>query len=266
MTVSSDDGGEADRLAPVIPLFGAGARPVRQPAEAPVDEPVRSRDETPRSAIRESDESRDGRAERDASQRWHTTWTRDSARGPGGGGSSDAPVALHPAATRERDRDASTAGDDDVRGRAERMLLRKLRTRSLSIREARAALRDADVDGDVAEQIIEAFEQNGYLDDARLAEQLLDGALGRKAQGATAIAQTLARRGLDRDVIDIAMASLPDDEAERAGEFARQRARGMSGLDRDVALRRLHGQLARRGFSGPVALDAARRALDEAAD
>ncbi|MDN8548389.1 regulatory protein RecX [Microbacterium sp. NM3R9] len=164
------------------------------------------------------------------------------------------------------DRDGSGDGDDDRRDRAERMLLRKLRTRSLSIREARTALRDAEVDGDVAEQVIAAFEQNGYLDDARLAEQLLDGALGRKAQGATAIAQTLSRRGLDREVIDIALASLPDDEAERAEEFARQRARGMSGLDRDVALRRLHGQLARRGFSGTVARDAARRALDEAAD
>jgi regulatory protein len=109
--------------------------------------------------------------------------------------------------------------------------------------------------------VIAAFLDNGYLDDSRLAEQLLDGALGRKAQGATAVAQTLARRGLDREVIDIALASLPDDEAERALEFARQRARGMSGLDHDVALRRLHGQLARRGFRGAVALDAARQAL-----
>ncbi|WP_223878430.1 regulatory protein RecX [Microbacterium radiodurans] len=162
---------------------------------------------------------------------------------------------------------ASAAGSalepDDVRARGERMLLRKLRTRSLSLREARRALTDAEIDDAVAEEILADFEGNGYLDDARLAEQLLDNALGRKAQGATAIARTLSQRGLDREVIDIALASMPDDEADRALDFARQRARGMSGLDHDVALRRLHGQLARRGFSGSLAMNAARQALAE---
>ncbi|MDR6165822.1 SOS response regulatory protein OraA/RecX [Microbacterium paludicola] len=155
------------------------------------------------------------------------------------------------------------ADESDVRARAERALLKRLRGRSLSVREAGDVLREADLADAEAEAVIAAFLDNGYLDDSRLAEQLLDGALGRKAQGATAIAQTLSRRGLDREVIDIAMASLPDDEAERALDFARQRARGMSDLDHDVALRRLHGQLARRGFRGSVALDAARQALSE---
>ncbi|MFB8892587.1 MULTISPECIES: regulatory protein RecX [Microbacterium] len=162
-----------------------------------------------------------------------------------------------------RSADEAPADDAAVRARAERTLLKRLRGRSLSVREARDVLREAELAEADADAVIAAFLDNGYLDDSRLAEQLLDGALGRKAQGATAIAQTLSRRGLDREVIDIAMASLPDDEAERALEFARQRARGMSGLDHDVALRRLHGQLARRGFRGSVALDAARQALSE---
>ena len=37
----------------------------------------------------------------------------------------------------------------------------------------------------------------------------------------------------------------------------------MRGLERDVALRRLAGQLARRGYGGSAALNAARQALDE---
>ena len=59
------------------------------------------------------------------------------------------------------------------------------------------------------------------------------------------------------------LAELPDDEFERALDFARQKARSMRDLDREVALRRLSGQLARRGYGGK-ALAAARQALDEA--
>ncbi|OYC95720.1 regulatory protein RecX [Microbacterium sp. Yaish 1] len=229
MSGTDRDGGEAERLAPVIPLFGA--------ADAAASEPRRG-----------------SAAESDDSSRWHTTWTAD----PRTAASAAAPALRSaPRESAAAPRADGTAG----RARAERTLLKRLRGRSLSVREARDVLREAELDDAEADAIIAAFLDNGYLDDSRLAEQLLDGALGRKAQGATAVAQTLARRGLDREVIDIAMASLPDDEAERALEFARQRARGMSGLDHDVALRRLHGQLARRGFRGSVALDAARQAL-----
>ncbi len=125
-------------------------------------------------------------------------------------------------------------------------------------------LAEHELDDGASDEVIADFVSNGYLDDDRLAEQLLDGALGRKAQGASAIAQTLARRGLSREVIDAALQSLPDDEEERALEFARQRVRGMDGLDRETALRRLHGQLARRGFAGSTALRVARQAWDEA--
>jgi regulatory protein len=41
------------------------------------------------------------------------------------------------------------------------------------------------------------------------------------------------------------------------------KARSMSSLDRDTALRRLVGQLSRRGYGGSVAMTAARQALDE---
>ena len=63
-------------------------------------------------------------------------------------------------------------------------------------------------------------------------------------------------------MIDEALGALPDDEFARALEFARTKVRAMRGLERDVALRRLAGQLARRGYGG-LSLEVARRALDE---
>lgn len=186
---------------------------------------------------------------------WHATWI---------GGTSDAgrmaARAAHPATGTVPA--VVPADEDDSAAMAERVLLRKLRTRSLSVREARAVLREHDLDEATSEGMIDRFVSLGYLDDAALAEQLIDKATSRKAQGRQAIAQTLSQRGIRREVIDEALDRLPDDEVERALEFARSKARGFEGVERDAALRRLAGQLARRGY-GSVALSVARQALDE---
>lgn len=151
----------------------------------------------------------------------------------------------------------------DIAG-ATQALVKRLRTRQLSAKEARGLLAELGLDTDRVEVVIADFESRGYLDDARLSEQLVYAATSRKGQGRRAIAQTLSGRGIPRDVVDAALAELPDDEAERALEFARQKARSMGSLDRDAAVRRLHGQLARRGFGGSMAMTAAKQALDEA--
>ncbi|WP_231637092.1 regulatory protein RecX [Microbacterium sp. No. 7] len=210
-------------MAPVIPLFGA-SRPPQDAREADA-------------RTREADAEAGDASPRDEPA-WHASWIDDVAP-------ADVPE------------DRAELVDE-----AEQLLLKKLRTRSLSVREARAALTQAGLDAAEADALVERFLGNGYLDDAALAEQLMHKAVARKAQGGQAIAQSLAQRGIPRDVIDAALAELPDDESDRALEFARTKARGMTGLDRDVALRRLAGQLARRGF-GSSALSAARQALDE---
>lgn len=241
----SDDGA----LAPVIPLFGGAA------AAAPAGHGT--------DAAAGSEQPDDGT--------WHTTWTApaDARRrfpergtaidGAETGGVGPARVGRSGAVTV----DVADADVADREGAAEAALLRKLRTRSLSVREARAVLRDHDLDEVAADGVLDRFLDLGYLDDARLAEQLIHSAVERKGQGRMAVSQGLAKRGIPRDVIDAALSELPDDERERAVEFARTKARSMRGLDREVAVRRLVGQLARRGY-GSHALDAARTALDEA--
>lgn len=224
-----DHGGESRRgegLAPVIPLFG-GTRETNQ--------------RVPRSAPREREDT----VEEEHADRWHRSWLVEH---------EETSVAD---ADDEADRTA-------VREGAETALLRKLRSRSLSVREARGVLAGHELEEHEIEAVVAAFLSHGYLDDVRLAEQLVHVATDRKTQGRQAVAQALAARGVPRDVIDATLAELPDDDAERALAFARQKARSMASLDRDTALRRLHGQLARRGFGGATAMSAARQALDEA--
>jgi regulatory protein len=230
--VSESNGGEVERLAPVIPLF------------AP---------DEPRAGRRSTGESPNGASRASA---WTNTWSSESARagglsaGPSGSASADAA-------------DGGVDEADEVAA-AEAALVRRLRGRQLSVSEARVFLRERDVTDVAAETVIARCLDFGYLDDARLAEQLVHAAVSRKGQGRHAVALALSKRGIGRDDSDAAMAVLPDDEQERAADFAATRARQMRDVDRDVALRRLAGQLARRGFSSSVAMSAARAALDAA--
>ncbi len=219
----SRHGGERDRLAPVIPLFG------RAEPDAALPPSARASDDVLSSLV----SSADGVA-----ATWHPTWTYERAE---------------------------SAWDEDtaaVIADAESALVKRLRTRSLSEREASAFLRERDLVDDAVEDVLDRMRGLGYVDDAALAEQLVHSGVERKGQGRAMLAQSLAKRGIPRDVIDAALDAVPDDEADRALDFARQKARSMRDLDRDTALRRLSGQLARRGY-GATALSAARQALDE---
>ncbi|MCR2794401.1 RecX family transcriptional regulator [Microbacterium sp. zg.Y625] len=222
------DGGvpeDAEGIAPVIPLFG-GRR------SAPAPEPTRGA-----GAGTATVEPVRG----DVAQ-WRSTWD----------------AGLDPVLAEETDEERA-----DRVAAAERVLLKKLRARQLSVAEARAAAVERELLPDEVETLLASFERLGYLDDARLAEQLIHAGTQRKGQGQRAIAQTLSSRGIPRDVAEEALAEQPDDEAERALEFARTKARQLESVDQETAMRRLMGQLSRRGYAGSVAASAARTALAE---
>ena len=269
--MSDQRGGDSERIAPIIPLFGGPARPER-PAETGADDASRG----PRARSTPSPDA----------GVWRSTWHEPASAGTGDGEGS--PSARHPArgasARAGSPRGATTrlravgdtsglaggeagAGDpsaEEIRTAAEESLLRKLRTRSLSVSEARLVLKGHGLASDAVDDVIDDFVRRGYLDDAVLAELLVTSGVERKGQGRVALSRALAQRGIPRDVIDAALDELPDDDAERALEFARTKARSMARLDPDAALRRLVGQLSRRGYAGSVAMNAAKTALREA--
>lgn len=276
-----DGGGpeeESGRLAPVTPLFGGRSRsahPKGMQAESSSDGSSGSPEEiVPR---------RTGDA-----GLWRSTWDDDDASAggaasrlgradghPSHGGSREKPrlraLRPHDSGVSFGGPSASDAGDaggepdpERARDAAQEVLVRKLRSKALSVSEARLVLRGQEIDAAQVDGIIDEFCARGYLDDATLAWHLVTSGVERKGQGRVALMRTLAQRGIPRDVIDDALSELPDDDAERALEFARSKARSLSGLDHDTALRRLVGQLSRRGYNGSVAMTAARTALTEA--
>lgn len=180
---------------------------------------------------------------------WHASWIEDVA--------DEAPVGPRRLAA-EPDREGSADGDA-----AEKLLTRRLRGKQLSVAEARGVLAEFDLDEGGVERILRTYLRSGFLDDAALAEQLVHVGMERKGQGRNVIARTLSARGIPRDVADEALLALPDDDTDRALEFARTKARSMRSLDHDTAVRRLMGQLARRGYGGSTAMNAAKQALSE---
>ena len=217
---------------------------------------------------------------------WRSTWDEPHDGGVDQGSTLSSPQDAHPArgsspraapplrvlGGSEHDGAESSSLPPDpseVLAAAEGFLVRRLRSKSLSVSEARDLLRGFEHEGQRVQasqidDVLDDFGRRGYLDDATLAWHLVTSGVERKGQGRIALARSLAQRGIPREVIDEALAELPDDDAERALDFARSKARAMSGLDPETALRRLVGQLARRGYNGAIAMTAAKAALREA--
>lgn len=151
--------------------------------------------------------------------------------------------------------------------RIDRLIVSRLRRSSLSVAEVRATLAEHGLDDHEVEEWVERYERLGYLDDRRLAEQLVHSHGVRRGRGSGALLHELGRRGIEGDLARSALESLdPDVELEHATTIAERRARQLTGLDRAVAQRRLTAFLLRRGYGSDVVREAVRAALDADAD
>ncbi|PPG39952.1 regulatory protein RecX [Pseudoclavibacter sp. RFBA6] len=261
-----------DELAPVTPLFGASPAGRQSASKAdpvePTTEPAPSRP-TMRDAASSAAQSRPS-----------TGGTPRLVSIPGGQGETQAFTAVVPAGM-----------DSESRLRlveeAQETLVRALARSDRSTEEARRLLRDwrgedprgaqapedgsdeaaeyeasLRLDDDETERIIERCTELGYLDDFRLAELLVHKARDKKRSGIQGVERALRDRHLSTEAIQEALAEIDrDDELERATELATERARRVTGVEPDAAIRRIAGFLARRGYSAGVAFAAAREAV-----
>jgi regulatory protein len=160
----------------------------------------------------------------------------------------------------EAEVDAETGPERD--DRIDRIIVSRLRRSALSVAEVRAALVEHGLDEVEVEEWIERYERFGYLDDARLAEQLVHVSAGRRGKGSGAVLQELTRRGVDAEAARAAIEGLdPETELENARTIAERRVRQLRGLARPVAERRLSAFLQRRGYSGEVIREVVAEAL-----
>lgn len=153
---------------------------------------------------------------------------------------------------------------DDAGAVARAVLLRRLSAAGRSRSELREDLLERGVPEAVADATLDHFIELGFIDDVAFAQGWVRSRHGARGLARFVIRRELRTKGVGEDIIDEALGAV-DDEAERARakELARARIRSMDRLDDAAKTRRLVGVLARRGYSGAVALSIVREVLDE---
>ncbi|WP_372435115.1 regulatory protein RecX [Oceanitalea stevensii] len=141
------------------------------------------------------------------------------------------------------------------------MLLRQLAAAPRSRAQLAEKLAAKDVPDEIAEQLLDRFEEVGLVDDAAYAEMLVRTRHGERGLARRALAHELRLKGVSPEVAEQALEQIDDDdELTAARDLALRKARASRGLDHDKRRRRLAGMLARKGYSPGVAM----RAVDEA--
>ncbi|MEO5534291.1 MAG: regulatory protein RecX [Pseudolysinimonas sp.] len=137
-----------------------------------------------------------------------------------------------------------------------------LARRGMSRREMERHLRDREFEESEISDELARLEQDGYLDDVALAQNLVGTLQERKGLGRSAIAAELTRRLLAPAAIEYGLELIDSgDELSRAREIAIKRAGQLRDLDRETAVRRLSAYLARRGYGGSTIRAAVEQAI-----
>ncbi|WP_168207547.1 regulatory protein RecX [Microlunatus elymi] len=167
----------------------------------------------------------------------------------------------------DTDSDRQPGPEADPESVAREIVLRKLTAQQRSRSELAKALKERDVPDDAADVVLDRMEEVGLVDDAAFAESWVQSRQSRRGLSRKALRHELVRKGVDRDDIDNALATVePDDELAAATALAEKKLRTMSGLDRQVKYRRLAGALARRGFSPGLTSQVLSSVLGDRAD
>lgn len=146
---------------------------------------------------------------------------------------------------------------------AREMALRQLTVRARTKEELRRSLSKRHVPDEAVIEVVERFQEVGLLDDAAYAREWVASA-GRRLRSRRVLGQELAGKGVDRELIDRAMAEVTlEDEYTVALRVAQRRLPGLEGLERPTRYRRLAGALARRGFDAQMVARVVQEVLAE---
>ncbi|MDQ1288212.1 MAG: regulatory protein [Actinomycetota bacterium] len=120
------------------------------------------------------------------------------------------------------------------------------------------------VNEEVANAVLDRFEEVQLVDDELFARQWVQSRHAGRGLARRALRQELRERGVEEETVAAAVEAIDEQsEFEAARELVRRRLAGMRFDDPLRRRRRLAGMLARRGYGTGVAMRAIREALDE---
>ena len=153
--------------------------------------------------------------------------------------------------------------DADPEAVARKILLDQLTGQPRSRSELAGKLAKKGVPVELTERLLDRFAEVGLVDDQAFARAWVQSRQPGKGLARRALSQELRRKGVDEEVARVALDEVdPDAEVEAARGLVRRRLRTMARLDRDTAVRRLTGMLARKGYPAGVCFRVVREELE----
>jgi regulatory protein len=144
--------------------------------------------------------------------------------------------------------------DADPEAVARKILLDALTGQARSRKELADKLAKKEVPGELAERLLDRFEEVGLVDDEAFARAWIESRQPGKGLARRALAQELRRKGIDDETAREALDEIdPDDEEAAARALVRKKLRSVQGVDHQKATRRLVGMLARKGYGAGMA-------------
>ena len=167
---------------------------------------------------------------------------------------------------REAPADAEERGPEaDHEAVARKILLDQLTGQARSRAELATKLAKRHVPDEVAEPLLDRFEEVGLVDDAAFAREWTQSRHGSRGLARRALGVELRRKGVAQDVIDEALEDVSDEsEREAARLLVQRKLRSMAALDPQTRTRRLVGMLGRKGYSPGLAFAVVREVVAEA--
>jgi regulatory protein len=152
----------------------------------------------------------------------------------------------------------------DPEGVGRTILLDSLTGQARTRKELADKLAKREVPEEVASDLLDRFTEVGLIDDGAFAHQWVESRHRSRGLAPRALAQELRRKGIDDEDTKSALEQIDEDDQRTAARaLVDKKLRSMSGLDPQVATRRLAGMLARKGYSAGLAFSVVREALSE---
>ncbi|GAA4360623.1 regulatory protein RecX [Paeniglutamicibacter cryotolerans] len=153
----------------------------------------------------------------------------------------------------------------DPASQARDIVLRQLTASAKSRDQLRRKLAEKEIPEDIAEQVLDRFEEVNLVDDTAFADAWVRGRARSRGLARSAIRRELRQKGIDDEQAEEALEQLTDeDEAQTARELVDKKLRSPSmGADREREVRRLVGMLCRKGYGPGLAFRIVGEAWDE---
>lgn len=167
------------------------------------------------------------------------------------------------------DASAETDRDADPAAVARAIVLRQLTNSPKSRLQLARKLAERNIPDNVAEAVLDRFEEAKLIDDADFAEMWVRSRSQSRKLAKGALRRELNDKGIDADTAAAALEQLSDEDEEAAArDLVQRKLRGVTGFadrtEREKTTRRLASMLARKGYQPSQAFRIVGEVLDKA--